>query len=91
MLTSHMKKTKKEKIIADLRKKEMILENRFAYKAETVAPQNFNSYKIPEKIISKSTTLTIDYKQISSELRKTLLISLFVVSLLLALKFVLKL
>jgi hypothetical protein len=86
-----MKKTKKEKILADLRKKQIILENQFAYKVEPSATSVTQNYQIKAKTSVKSATLAIDYMQIAFELKKTLLISLLVISLLLVGKFFLKL
>lgn len=84
-----MKKTKKEKMLADLRRKiaqveYKVVENQPAQKKEDIKPAAF---VIPQY---KTKTLSLDYSQIYRDLRKTLLLSGFIAVILLILKFLLK-
>lgn len=82
-----MKKTKKQKIIADLRKKMVQLEN----------SNNEKTFKIQEKSVittplsdHSSQNIKIDHNQISRDLRKTLILSTFILVSLFLLKYLLK-
>lgn len=90
-----MKKTKKEKMLADLRRKIAKAENQITYSPEVLAikpkaeikPATFNVQSIVPK---QSSALSIDYAQISKDLKKTLILSVAIVAALLVLKFLLK-
>lgn len=84
-----MKKTKKQKIIADLRKKMAKIEE----KTPTLSTQNseFYNYKPVSKFNNLSSQiLTIDYSQISRDLKKTLFLSALIFTSLIILKYFLK-
>lgn len=85
-----MRKTKKEKLLADLRRKIALVERKIEKPADMLLatlPEKKGAAK-PQQTISFSQvvksaptpteTLSIDYTQISKDLRKTILISLII-------------
>ncbi len=96
-----MKKTKKEKIMADLRKKIAKVENKLTYQLGEA--ENKSITKTPAKIIHEESkkirpnipthqtkTFEVDYLQISSDLKKTIILSIFITLILFLLKILLK-
>lgn len=96
-----MRKTKKQKLLADLRRKiarveqqiekpaDMLLDA-LPEKKEADKPQKTISFsQIVKSAPSRTETFAIDYAQISKDLRKTIIISGFIIGILLVLKFML--
>lgn len=89
-----MKKTKKEKILADLRRKIAQAENKIVYSPEPVTIKSKaeikpTAFSVQSINPTKTSALSIDYSQISRDLKKTLTLSLAIVAALLVLKFLL--
>lgn len=90
-----MKKTKKEKMLADLRRKIAKAESQITYSPEVVSVKpkaeiKPAAFSVQSIIPTKTSALSIDYSQISRDLKKTLILSVAIVVALLVLKFLLK-
>jgi hypothetical protein len=96
-----MKKTKKQKLLADLRRKIAQIEQQIEKPADMLLDALPEKKMVPAtKTISfaqvvktapvHSETLTIDYKQITKDLKKTILFSSLIITVLLILKVFLK-
>jgi hypothetical protein len=96
-----MKKTKKQKLLADLRRKIARVEEQIEKPADMLldtlpekktmtAPKTISFAQVVKTPPRQSKTLTIDYKQITKDLRKTILFSLLIIAFLLTLKMFLK-